>query len=74
MTASVDLQTLISDHPLLAAAAIAAGVALFGTIRDRMHSRRRNLDKVSLISWGKISILALIVAIACLAKGLRAGW
>ncbi|KUR79267.1 hypothetical protein [Novosphingobium sp. Fuku2-ISO-50] len=70
----MELQSLILGHPLLAAAAIAGAVALFGAIRDRMHSRRRDLDKVSLIAWGKVSALALIVAIACLAKGLRTGW
>lgn len=64
----------ITSNPLLIAAAIAGTIALFGTIRDYRHSRRTNLDQVSLIAWGKISIFAMIIAIACLARGLRAGF
>jgi hypothetical protein len=63
----------ITWNPLLIIAAVAGTIALFGTIRDHLHSRRRDLDKVSLIAWGKVSIIALIIAIACLARGLRSG-
>jgi hypothetical protein len=64
----------ITFNPLLIAAAIAGTIALFGTIGDYRHSHRRNLDKVSLIAWGKVSIFAMIIAIACLARGLHAGF
>jgi len=63
--------TYLGDHLLLVVAAIAGAIALFGTIHDYRHSRRRDLDKVSLISWGKVSIIAMILAIACLARGLH---
>jgi hypothetical protein len=63
----------LAGHGLLGAAAMAGLLALCGMVFDRIHSARRNLDKVSLIAWGKVSIFALIVAIACLAKGLRNG-
>lgn len=63
--------TYLGDHLLLLVAAIAGAIALFGTVHDFRHSRRRDLDKVSLISWGKISIFAMIIAIACLARGLH---
>ena len=53
------------------AATLAGAIALFGTIRDRFHARRRDLDRVSLVSWGHVSSWALIVAIVCLAMGLR---
>lgn len=68
------MQMLIAPNPLLIIAAIAGMIALFGTITDHRHGRRRNLDKVSLISWGKVSIFALIVAIVCLARGLHSAF
>jgi hypothetical protein len=61
------------DHPLLLVGLLAAAIALFGIVRDRMQTRRRDLDRVSLIPWGRVSILALIVAIACIAIGVRKG-
>ena len=60
-------------NPMLIVAAIAGAIALFGTLFDHLHSRRRDLDKVSLIAWGKVSIFAMIVAIACLSRGLHYG-
>jgi hypothetical protein len=63
----------LAGHLLLGVAALAALIAVVGMVFDRLHSGRRDLDKVSLIAWGKVSIFALIVAIACLAKGLRNG-
>jgi hypothetical protein len=63
----------LSDHRLLLVGLISAAIALVGIVRDRMHTRRRDLDRVSLLPWGRISILALIVAIACIAIGVRTG-
>jgi hypothetical protein len=63
----------LTDHPLLLVGLLAAAIALFGIVQDRRHSRRRNLDHVSLIAWGRVSILALIVAIACISIGIRKG-
>jgi len=71
MSAS-DLQAWIADHPFFACAALAGTIALFGMIHDYRHTRRANLDKVSLVSWGHVSSVALIVAIVCFAMGLRA--
>ncbi len=59
------------SHPFFTVATLAGAIALFGTIRDRFHARRRDLDRVSLVSWGHVSSWALIVAIVCLAMGLR---
>jgi hypothetical protein len=69
------MNTLVSlaDHPLLLVGLLAAAIALVGIVRDRMQTRRRDLDRVSLIPWGRVSILALIVAIACIAIGVRKG-
>jgi hypothetical protein len=63
----------IADRPFLALGLCALSVAVFGIVHDRRHARRRDLDRVSLVSWGQLSILALIVAIACLSIGLRTG-
>lgn len=60
-------------HRLLLVGVLAAAIALIGIVRDRQHSRRRDLDRVSLVAWGRISVLALIVAIASIAIGLRTG-
>jgi hypothetical protein len=46
-------------------------VAFGAALRDWMNTRRRDLDKVSLISWGMVSTLALILAIVCFAVSLR---
>jgi uncharacterized membrane protein YidH (DUF202 family) len=69
----MDLLDTLLAHPLLACAALAAVIALYGMIRDQRQIRRANLDQVSLVSWGLVSSAALIVAIVCLAIGLRAG-
>jgi hypothetical protein len=68
-----DLQTAITGHPFFTAAALAGAIAAYGVIRDHRHSRRTDLDKVSLVSWGHVSSVALIVAIVSLAMGLRTG-
>jgi hypothetical protein len=63
--------TVLTDHPLFAAAAICALVAAYGIVRDRLHARRSNLDTVSLLPWGTISGAAMIAAIALLAIAIR---
>ncbi len=69
----MDMQTTIAGHPFLVIAAIAGLIAIFGIVRDQRQIRRADLDKVSLVSWGVVSSIALIAAIVCLAMGLRAG-
>ena len=67
------IDTDFASHPFLVCAAFAGILAAFGIFRDYRHSRRADLDAVSLIAWGKLSSVALIVAIVCLAMGLRTG-
>jgi uncharacterized membrane protein YidH (DUF202 family) len=69
----MDVHILLVAHPLLTGALIAAIIAIYGMIRDQRQIRRTDLDRVSLVSWGVVSSGALIVAIVCLAIGLRAG-
>ena len=67
------LPAIITDHPFFTCAALAGAIALYGVIRDVRHSRRADLDKVSLVAWGHVSSVALIVAIVSFAMGLRTG-
>jgi hypothetical protein len=69
----MDIQTTVTSHPFFASAALAGAIALFGMIHDYRHIRRNNLNKVSLVSWGVVSSLALIAGIVCFAIGLRTG-
>ena len=75
MDIDTDIASLpfLASHPFLVFAALAGLVAAYGIFRDIRHSRRADLDQVSLISWGQVSSVALIVAIVCLAMGLRTG-
>lgn len=66
------LSAFFATHPLIIAGTIAAVIAIAATMADIRHSRRRDLEKVSLVSWGQLSTLAMIVAIVFLAIGLRA--
>ncbi len=69
----MDLQNAITAHGFIASAALAAMIAIYGMIRDHRQIHRDDLDKVSLVSWGVVSSGALMVAIICLAIGLRTG-
>ena len=71
MACAMDPIDSAQAHPFFTMAALAGAVALLGTIRDRYHTRRPDLDRVSLVSWGNVSSWALILAIVCLAMGLR---
>lgn len=66
-----NLPDLISSHPFATLGLIAGGIALFGLVQDHRHTRRADLDRVSLIAWGKISTMAMIVAIVALATVLH---
>lgn len=61
------------DHLLLFVAIGAALIAVFGMVRDRMQARHRDLDRVSLVPWGMVSMVALFVAIVCFSVTLRLG-
>jgi len=69
----MDIQSTVVSHPFFASAALAGAIALFGIVRDHRQIRRTDLDAVSLVSWGVVSSLALIVGIVCFAIGLRTG-
>ncbi len=69
----LDVIGLVDGHRWFALAVAAGVVAGIGTVHDYRHMRRRDRDRVSLVAWGKVSALALIVAIVAVAKALRAG-
>ena len=54
-----------------ASGALAIAAALIATLRDRSQHRRRNLDRVSLIPWGLLSVLFLMLAIMLFATAAK---
>ena len=46
-------------------------VALFAMLRERGQRRRRDLDRVSLVPWGLLSVLLLLLAIILLATAAK---
>lgn len=67
-----DLSDILAN-PLIATALGAGIVALIGAILDWRHQHRPDRDRVSLIAWGRLSMAALVVAIACFGMALQTG-
>lgn len=57
---------------LLAAGSIAALLSMLAALADRKQRRRRDLDRISLIAWGQVSVILLFVAIVAFAVAIRA--
>ncbi len=53
------------------AGGIAMAAALFAALRDRSQRRRRNLDRVSLVSWGLMSVLFTMLAVMLFATAAK---
>jgi multisubunit Na+/H+ antiporter MnhB subunit len=51
--------------------ATAVVAALFAMLRERAQRRRRDLDRVSLVPWGLLSVLFLLLAIILLATAAK---
>jgi ABC-type xylose transport system permease subunit len=65
-----------TDSVSYLAAFVGAGVlallaALFATLRERSDRRRHNLDRVSLVSWGLMSVLFSMLAIILFATAAK---
>jgi len=56
---------------LWAGTAVAACLALAAGAAEWLGSRRRNLDRVALVPWGTVSVLAFVAAVIGLALGLK---
>ena len=57
---------------LLAIAAPAAALSAFAAWQDHRQRRRRDLDRISPVHWNLVSVLSLILAVACAATALHA--
>ena len=55
----------------LGAGVLALAAALFATLRDRSDRKRHNLDQVSLVSWGLMSVLFSMLAIMLFATAAK---
>ena len=49
----------------------AALVAVFAGMADRRQKNRRDLDQVGIVPWTILQVIAVAVAISCLAYALR---
>jgi hypothetical protein len=56
---------------LLGIAVPAALLSAFAAFQERRQRRRHNLDRISPINWSLLSILSLILAVACGATALH---
>lgn len=66
------LPETLSGQLVLTGVALAA-LALFSGVMDHRHTRRKDLDRIGLMPWGRLSVLLLFGAIVTLAIALRAG-
>lgn len=63
----MDVENISYFSAFLGTGILAALVALFAALRDRSHRGRYNLDRVSIVSWGLVSVLFSMLAIVLLA-------
>lgn len=68
----MDFDDLTTFDVLIAIAGVAMLISIFAAIMDRMQRRRRNLDRISIVAWGLISAMMLILSIGSLAAALHA--
>jgi hypothetical protein len=55
----------------LGAGLLALAAALLSALRDRSDRRRHDLDRISLVSWGLLSVLFTMLAIILLATAAK---
>jgi len=67
----MDIDSISYFGAFAASGALAALIALFAALRDRSQRRRRDLDRISPISWGLFSALFSMLAIMLLATAAK---
>ena len=67
----MDIDSVSYFAAFAGAGALAVIVALFATLRERTDRRRHNLDRVSLVSWGLMSVLFSMLAIMLFATAAK---
>jgi len=67
----MDIESVSYFVAFSGAGVLSFAAALFATLRERSDRRRHNLDRVSLVSWGLISVLLLMLGIILLATAAK---
>ncbi len=67
----MDFDSISNFTAFAGGGALAMTIALFAGLRDRSYRRRRDLDRVSLVSWGLMSVLFLMLSIMLLATAAK---
>ncbi len=62
----MDLDGLSTFAVFLGAGLAVLALAVGTTIADRLHSRRRNLDRISPVPWGFLSVMLSMLAVILL--------
>jgi hypothetical protein len=56
----------------LGAGLVVLALAIAATLADRMHSRRRDLDRISPVPWGFLSVILSMLAVILLSTAAKA--
>ena len=67
----MDFDSISNFTAFAGGGALAMIAALFAGLRDHGDRRRHNLDRVSLISWGLMSVLFMMLAIILFATAAK---
>jgi len=67
----LDIDSISNFAAFAGAGGFAMAAALLAALRDRSHHRRRDLDRVSLVSWGLISVLFTMLAVMLFATAAK---
>jgi hypothetical protein len=67
----MDIDSVSYFTAFLGAGIAAMAAALFATYRERRDRLRHNLDRVSIVSWGLLSVLLSLLAIMLFATAAK---
>jgi len=67
----MDFDSISNFMAFAGGGALAMVAALLASLRERSDRLRRNLDRVSLISWGLMSVLFMMLAIMLFATAAK---
>ncbi len=67
----MDLDSLTAFDQFFGAGVIVLALAVVATLADRMHSRRRDLDRISPVPWGFFSVILSMLAVILLSTAAK---
>jgi hypothetical protein len=67
----MDTESVSYFAAFVGAGILALAAAMLASLRDRSDRRRRDLDRVSLVSWGLLSVLFSMLAIMLFATAAK---